>query len=235
MRTIRRADQRGRTSVSWLDSRHSFSFGGYYDPAHMGFGPLRVINDDRIRAGGGFPTHGHQNMEILTYVVEGVLAHEDSLGHGSTIVPDEIQAMTAGRGITHSEFNPSEAEGLRLLQIWIEPDESELEPQYQQVPLKFGNQEDPVVLAAGPKGSGAAITIHSPVKVFAVRTTGESVVSHDFDGSDAWLQMVTGTVNLGSETLEEGDGVAIRDESRVELRTSSDAEFLIFQIPRRAI
>src|SRR5687768_560131 len=167
MITLRRSSERGHADHGWLDSYHSFSFAGYHDPEHMGFGPLRVINEDRVKPGMGFGTHAHRDMEILSYVLEGQLAHRDSLGTGSTIVPGDVQAMTAGRGVTHSEFNPSTTDGVHFLQIWIEPRVRGLAPSYAQTSVPEAAKRGKLALIAGPSESAAAVTIHQDARLYA--------------------------------------------------------------------
>ena len=174
----RPADQRGHANHGWLDSHHSFSFAGYHDPEHMGFGPLRVINEDRVAPGGGFGTHGHRDMEILSYVLEGELAHQDNLGNGSTIRPGDVQRMSAGRGVMHSERNPSRDAGVHFLQIWIEPDTPGVAPGYEQTRVADADKRGKLALIAGPAGAGAAVTIHQDARIYATLLDDDESVEH---------------------------------------------------------
>ena len=215
MLTLRRAEERGRANLGWLDSRHSFSFGHYYDPEHMGFGPLRVINDDRVAPGGGFPTHPHGDMEIVTYVLDGALAHKDSLGTGAVIRAGDVQRMSAGSGIRHSEFNASKAEPVHFLQIWIEPERTGLKPGYEQ--KTFSAEEK-----------------RGKVRLVGSRDGRDGSVSHQVaPGRSAWVQVAQGTATLNGEQLYPGDGVAVTDAGPITLvGTSQDAEILLFDMAK---
>ena len=232
MLKIRRADERGRTDFGWLDSRHSFSFGHYYDPAHMGFGPLRVINDDRVTPGAGFPTHPHGNMEIVSYVLDGALAHKDSLGTGSVIRPGDVQRMSAGSGIRHSEFNASASEPVHFLQIWIVPETEGLAPSYEQKRFSAEEKRGKLRLVASRDGRDGSVTIHRDVDLYAtVLGDGESA-RHTFRaGRAGWLQVARGTARVNDVQLYPGDGVAIEATDDVAITgTSADAEVLLFDI-----
>ena len=176
MITLRRAGDRGHANHGWLDSFHSFSFADYYDAEHMGFGPLRVINEDRVRPGMGFGTHGHRDMEIISYVLEGQLSHKDNIGNGSVITPGDVQRMSAGRGVMHSEFNPSQSEGAHFLQIWIEPSVRGIPASYEQSRVEAEAKRGRLALIAGPEGSGAAVTIHQDARIYSVLLDGDESV-----------------------------------------------------------
>jgi redox-sensitive bicupin YhaK (pirin superfamily) len=228
---LRKAQDRGRANFGWLDSRHSFSFGHYHDPAHMGFGPLRVINDDRVAPGGGFPTHPHSDMEIISYVLEGALAHKDSLGTGSVIRPGDVQRMSAGTGIRHSEFNASETEPVHFLQIWIIPERRGLEPGYEQKAFAPEEKRGRLRLLASRDGRDGSVTIHRDVDLFATLLgRGESVSHQLAPGRVAWVQVARGSVSIDGTPLTEGDGVAIEAAGRLTLAGTEDAEVLLFDM-----
>jgi hypothetical protein len=232
MITIRPAAERGRTRLPWLDGRHSFSFGGYFDPDHVGFGPLIVINDDRIAAGGGFPTHGHSDMEIVTYMIEGSLAHKDSLGSGSTIAAGEAQRMSAGTGIRHSEFNASQREPVRLLQIWIVPAVAGLSPSYEERAFTAAEKRGRLCPIAAPDRRDGAMTIHQDAVVYATRLeAGDEVRLALAPGRRAWVQVAAGSVSLDGRALAEGDGAAILGETALALSSPSAGEALVFDLP----
>ena len=232
MLKIRRADERGRTDFGWLDSRHSFSFGHYYDPAHMGFGPLRVINDDRVTPGAGFPTHPHGNMEIVSYVLDGALAHKDSLGTGSVIRPGDVQRMSAGSGIRHSEFNASASEPVHFLQIWIVPEAEGLAPSYEQRRFPEEEKRGKLRLVASRDGRDGSVTIHRDVDLYATLLSDGESTRHTFRlGRAGWLQVARGTATVNDVQLYPGDGVAIEATDDVAITgTSADAEVLLFDI-----
>ncbi|MCC6403200.1 MAG: pirin family protein [Fimbriimonadaceae bacterium] len=223
------AAERGHTQIGWLNARHSFSFGEYFDRERMGFGDLRVINDDRVAPGGGFPTHPHRDMEIVTFVVSGRLAHRDSMGSEGSLGRFEVQAMTAGRGITHSEFNPSQEETTRLLQIWIFPREKSLEPKYDQ--RSFAHAAGAARLIASPDGEGDSLPIEQEARVYAVELKGGEEVRLDLrSGRRAWVQVVEGEPTVQGEALSEGDGIAMEDETEVVLSGSSPSLALVFDL-----
>jgi redox-sensitive bicupin YhaK (pirin superfamily) len=227
---IRPAGERGRTRWGWLDSRHTFSFGEYYDPRHMGFRALRVINDDRVAPGGGFGTHGHRDMEILSYVLEGGLEHRDSMGTGSVIRPGEIQFMRAGTGVTHSELNHSRSEPVHFLQIWIVPAEAGLKPTYDQRPVdRERAREGWVTLASGDRGTDA-IPLAQDVRLRMTSLSGEGERTLEIDaGRHAWIHVVHGATSVAGSLLSEGDGVAVSDETAVTFGPG-DAELLAFDL-----
>jgi len=214
---------RGRTRTGWLDSRHTFSFGGYHDPAQMGFRSLRVINEDRVIPGAGFPTHGHRDMEIVTYVLEGKLQHKDSLGNGSVIAPGEVQRMSAGTGIMHSEFNASAAEPVHFLQIWILPARTGTPPGYEQKTLDPGAAEGKLVRAP--------ITLQQDAAILIAKLNEGAAVSHALaPGRGAWLQVARGVVALNGTEMKEGDGAAIEAEPRLDIEATAAAEVLVFDL-----
>lgn len=227
----RPGEERGRTRISWLDSRHSFSFGEYYDPRQMGFGPLRVINEDWVAPGAGFPTHGHRDMEIVTYVIEGALEHKDSLGTGSIIRPGEVQRMSAGTGILHSEFNPSSSDPVHLLQIWIMPSEHGIEPSYEQKAISGEATSARFATIAAPDGE-TGVRLHQDARILAAQIPPGVAVAHDIaDGRRAWVQVARGSVELAGATYKAGDGAAITGEKRIELAGREPAEILLFDLP----
>jgi hypothetical protein len=231
MVTLRRAEDRGRTRLQWLDSRHTFSFGDYHDPAHMGFRSLRVINDDRVAAGQGFGTHPHRDMEIITWVLEGALQHRDSLDNGSVIRPGDLQRMSAGTGITHSEFNPSGESPVHFLQVWILPSRPGLKPGYEQRSFPVEARRGRFQLVAAEDGRDGAVTVHQDVAVLAgVLEEGDEVTQRLAPGRHAWIHVATGAVRLGDETLRAGDGAAVSGERGVVLRGIDAGEVLVFDL-----
>ena len=231
MITKRAAKDRGQANFGWLDSRHSFSFGSYFDPEHMGFGPLRVINEDRVMPGRGFGTHGHDNMEIVTYVLDGALEHRDSLGTGSTIRPGELQRMTAGTGIRHSEFNRSEAEPVHLYQIWLLPEREGLEPSYEQRAFPEEERHNRLRLVASPEGQDGSLTIRQDARLYLASMDGDREVRHGLTpGRHAWLQVLRGGVALNGLPLSAGDGAAVSDESHLTIKADGPSEVLLFDL-----
>lgn len=230
MVTIRRADERGRTNWAWLDSRHSFSFGEYYDPAQMGFRTLRVINDDHVLPGAGFGAHPHQDMEILSYVLEGSLEHRDSLGNGSVIQPGELQHMRAGTGVVHSEFNPSATESVHFLQIWIMPGARGLAPAYGQYRFDREQASRELVLLASREGRAGSVALAQNVDLWVTRLDGEAVRTLDVrPGRSAWVHVARGSVVVNGSVLVEGDAAAVSDEPTA-LTHGENAEVLVFDI-----
>lgn len=232
MLTLRSANDRGRANFGWLDSRHTFSFGEYHDPAHMGFGPLRVINDDRVAGGGGFPTHPHRDMEIVSYVLSGALAHKDSIGTGSVIKPGDVQRMSAGTGIAHSEFNASTTDPVHFLQIWFIPEKRGLAPGYEQKNFDAESKRDQLRLVASPEGRDGSVTIRTDAALY-VSLLGEGAkVSHGIAaGRGAWLQVARGSVAVGDVTLAEGDGLQVTDETQIEIvGKAAESEILLFDL-----
>ncbi|WP_291852955.1 pirin family protein [Bradyrhizobium sp.] len=229
--TVRKSEERGRANFGWLDSKHSFSFGHYHDPRHMGFGPLRVINDDRVAPGGGFPTHPHSDMEIISYVLDGALEHKDSLGTGSVIRPGDVQRMSAGTGVRHSEFNASKTEPVHFLQIWIIPEKKGIEPGYEQKAFSDAEKRGRLRLIGSRDGREGSVTIHQDVDLYATLLGKGDVVDHAIaPGRGGWVQVARGSVSLNGETLGEGDGVAVSTSGPLRIEGRSDAEVLLFDM-----
>ncbi len=228
---VRPAGERGKTRTDWLDSRHTFSFGDYFDQQHMGFGSLRVINEDRVVPGGGFPTHSHRDMEIITYVLEGAVAHKDSTGTSTVIRPGEVQRMTAGTGISHSEYNASQNEPVHFLQIWIVPDEIGLVPDYEQKPFSLDKHRGTWTLVASKDGRDGSITVHQNVDVWAARlSTEEQAAFRSKPNRRGWIQMARGAGMLNGTLLRPGDGAAVSQEDVLEVGAVEDAEMLLFDL-----
>jgi redox-sensitive bicupin YhaK (pirin superfamily) len=231
MITLRLAGDRGHANHGWLDSFHSFSFADYYDAEHMGFGPLRVINEDRVRPGMGFGTHGHRDMEIISYVLEGQLSHKDNIGNGSVITPGDVQRMSAGRGVMHSEFNPSQSEGAHFLQIWIEPSVRGIPASYEQSRVEAEAKRGRLALIAGPEGSGAAVTIHQDARIYSVLLDGDESVTHALaPGRRAYVHVARGSVELDGVPLSAGDAARIEDVAQNTLGKGAGAEVLVFEL-----
>ncbi|WP_421654440.1 pirin family protein [Leptothermofonsia sp. ETS-13] len=232
MITLRPAQERGSAYFGWLNSRHTFSFGEYYDPNHMGFADLRVINEDKVAPGQGFVTHGHRDMEIVSYVLEGALEHKDSLGTGSVIRPGEVQRISAGTGIMHSEYNASKTEPVHFLQIWILPEQKGIQPGYEQKTFADAEKRGKLRLVGSRDGRDGSITIHQDVNLYAALLNEEDEVSHPLASKRvAWLQVARGAVQLNGQTLTAGDGAAISNESDITLRgAAKDAEVLLFDM-----
>ncbi|MBZ0272858.1 pirin family protein [bacterium] len=231
MITIRRSKDRGVAEFGWLHSNHSFSFGSYNDPDHMNYRAMRVLNDDWIEPSGGFPMHPHRDMEILTYMLEGALAHEDSMGHKSTIRHGDIQKMTAGTGIVHSEFNASDTEKAHLLQIWFEPNVRGLKPSYEERRLPLDARTDKLALIASPDESDSAVTIRQDVRVYAsILTDGAKVRYETTPDRHIWIQMAKGGATVNGEALNEGDAAAVEDTSEIVIRATSPAEIVLFDL-----
>jgi redox-sensitive bicupin YhaK (pirin superfamily) len=225
---IRRSQERGHFDHGWLDTYHTFSFDRYYDPQHMGFRALRVINEDRVTPGQGFGTHPHRDMEIITYILEGALEHKDSMGTGSIIQPGEVQRMSAGTGVTHSEFNPSKREAVHLLQIWILPEVRGIKPSYEQKQISRDGMKGKLQLVAAREPTGDAVKIHQDVWLFATVLDGETVKYGMQPGRYAWIQIARGSMNVNGTALQAGDGVAVSDERQVNL--SGNGEALLFDL-----
>ena len=222
---------RGQTRTGWLDSKHSFSFGDYRDPAHIGFRSLRVINEDRVIPGAGFPRHGHRDMDIISYVLEGGLQHKDSIGSGTVIRPGEIQRMTAGTGIEHSEFNASETEPVHFLQIWLIPDKRGLPPSYEQKPVPLEERSGKLRLVAAPDAKDGAVTLHEDARVYVANLSAGERVAHDIaPGRGVWVQVARGIVGLNGTELREGDGAAVEEEKSVTIEAETDSEILLFDL-----
>lgn len=228
---IRRSEDRGSVNLGWLDSKHTFSFGHFVDPAYMNFGPLRVINEDRIQPGEGFPTHGHENMEIISYVLDGALEHKDSIGTGSVIRAGEVQRMSAGTGIEHSEYNPSDKDGAHFLQIWIIPGEMNIDPGYEQKMFDPAGRRGELTLVAAGDGRDGALKIHQDVDLYStVLDDGDGVDLKLRDGRRAWVQVARGAAQINGERLDPGDGAAVSGEAGIALTATSEAELLIFDM-----
>ena len=231
MLNIRKSDDRGPTNMGWLRSKHSFSFGEYYDPAHMGFGPLRVINEDRVIPGAGFGTHGHRDMEIISYVLDGGLEHKDSIGTGSVIRPGDVQRMSAGSGIRHSEFNHSKSDPVHFLQIWIVPERQGIDPSYEQRAFADADKRGRLRLVGSRNGRDGSVTIHQDVDLYAgLFDAGERTRFALTDGRMAWIQVARGSVDINGERLSAGDGAAIRDPGLLEIDGRDEAEILLFDM-----
>lgn len=228
---IRNAADRGAVNMGWLDSRHTFSFGHYYDPAHMGFGTLRVINEDRVRPGKGFGTHGHENMEIISYVIDGALEHKDSMGNGSVIRPGDVQRMTAGTGVTHSEFNHSAEAPVHFLQIWILPEKDGLDPGYEEKRFEREDKQDQLRLVASREARDGSIRVHQDVDLYASILSPNSEVTHEFaEGRRGWMQVVNGSIRLNDVEMTAGDGAAIADVDQVTVAALDTSEVLLFDL-----
>jgi redox-sensitive bicupin YhaK (pirin superfamily) len=228
----RPAAERGRTRLPWLDGRHSFSFGDYYDPSWMEWSALRVLNDDRVAPGGGFPTHPHRDMEILTWVLDGALEHKDSMGTGAVIRPGEAQVMRAGTGVTHSEFNNSKSAPVRLLQIWFPPRTHGLRPGYQQRAFADGELADQLRAIVSSDGRDGSLVVDQDLVVYVGRLSPEAAVTHAIaPGRRAWVQVARGVVTVNGTRLDEGDGAAVADERLVAIASPTGGEVLVFDLP----
>lgn len=226
---IRRSNERGKTQNNWLNSFHTFSFGDYYDPGYMNFGSLRVINEDIVQPGKGFGRHPHNNMEIITYVIDGGLEHQDSMGTHSVIKPGEIQRMSAGTGIEHSEFNYSKTDPVHLLQIWIIPKKQNLTPSYEQKNIQ--QEKNKLILIASQDGKNGAVKIQQDVKLFVAYHTKDQDIEYEIKNKyGLWVQLVKGEINLNDNELSSGDGAGIFDEEKIAIRAKEDAEFLLFDL-----
>ena len=232
MLTVRKAEARGHAHHGWLDTWHTFSFADYYDPREMGFGALRVINDDKVEPGQGFGMHGHRDMEIITYVLEGALEHKDSMGNGSIIRPGNVQRMSAGTGVRHSEFNPSREERVHLLQIWIEPKITGVRPSYEEKVFGPADKKGKLRLVASPDGRDGSVTIHQDALVYAALLDGKDAITHALaPGRRAYLHVARGALKVNGIELKGGDGAKIAGESRLELGEARQAEVLLFDLP----
>ena len=232
MVTVRKAHERGHANHGWLDTWHTFSFADYYNPREMGFGPLRVINDDTVQPGMGFGTHGHRDMEIITYVLEGALEHKDSMGNGSIIRPGNVQRMSAGTGVQHSEFNPSREEFVHLLQIWIEPKFTGVRPSYEEKEFGVQDKKGKLRLIASPDGHDGSVTIHQDARVYAgVFDAGDSARHEVKPGRRIYVHVARGEVSVNGEQLKTGDGARITGVSEVTLNDGKGGEVLLFDLP----
>ena len=231
MITIRKAEERGHFNHGWLNTYHTFSFDKYYDPDHMGFRSLRVINEDRVEPGHGFPTHSHRDMEIITYILEGALEHRDSMGNGSIIRRGDVQRMSAGTGVRHSESNPSADEPVHLLQIWILPQERNLSPEYEEKKFSDDEKRNKLRLIVSPNGSEGAVKIHQDASLYAALLHQGHEVPHQLEtGRHAWLQVASGKVTLNGVELKQGDGAAVSQESKITIATLEPSEILLFDL-----
>jgi redox-sensitive bicupin YhaK (pirin superfamily) len=232
MIAYRKSSERGHAEHGWLDSFHSFSFADYYDPEHMGFGPLRVINEDRVKPGMGFGTHGHRDMEIVSYVLDGELSHKDNMGNGSVIAPGDVQRMSAGRGVMHSEFNPSTDRPVHFLQIWIEPNVTGIRPSYEEKRVDAAAKRGRLAPIATPDGRDGSVTIHQDATIYAALLDGEERVVHDVaKGRRAYVHVARGSVAIDGERLGAGDAVKLEGGGRIMLSAGDDAEVLLFDLP----
>ena len=232
MLTIRKAGERGHANHGWLDTWHTFSFANYYDPTEMGFGTLRVINDDRVAPAQGFGMHGHRDMEIITYILDGALEHKDSMGHGSVIRRGDVQRMSAGRGVMHSEFNPSPTDPVHLLQIWIEPNVSGVKPGYEDRHYADAEKRGQLRLIASPDGREGSTTIHQDAHVYAaLLATGDAVTHELAPGRRAYVHVARGALEVNGAKLSAGDGAKVSNESRIALENAVNAEVLLFDLP----
>lgn len=228
---IRRSDERGFADHGWLKARHTFSFAGYHDPAFMGFRSLRVMNEDRIEAGMGFGTHPHRDMEIVTYVLEGALEHKDSMGNGEVLWPGEFQRMSAGTGITHSEFNPSDTEPTHLYQIWLLPERKGIEPSYEQKRFDDGGMTNTLRLVASPEAEDGSLAISQDARIFLARLDAGVTVQHELQPErHAWLQVLSGSVHLNDQQLGTSDGAAVSEEDGLTIEASESAEIMLFDL-----
>ena len=231
MITIRKAEDRGHFDFGWLNTYHTFSFGEYYDPKHTRFSTLRVINEDFVQPGHGFPTHGHRDMEIVTYILEGALQHRDSMGTGSIIRRGDAQRMSAGTGVMHSEANPSTEAPVHLLQIWIFPREQDLQPEYEEKKFSDDEKRNRLRLIVSPEGTDGSVRIHQDAKIFASLLDDGQQVEHELsNGRDAWLQVAAGSVKVNDNALKQGDGAGIRQESKITITAEEPAEILLFDL-----
>ena len=231
MLRLRKGNERGSANLGWLDSKHTFSFADYNDPDHMGFGNLRVINEARVQPGQGFGPHGHRDMEIISYIIDGVLEHKDSMGNGSVMRPGDVQRMTAGSGVQHSEFNPSPDTAVHFLQIWILPQTRDLTPCYEQKAFMEEEKSNQLRLIISRDGRDISLTIHQDVDLYASLLTADCMLSHPFgNGRKGWLQVVLGDVDVNKMHLVAGDGLALQDCDQVRVNALSDTELLLFDM-----
>jgi redox-sensitive bicupin YhaK (pirin superfamily) len=231
MITIRKAEDRGHADHGWLNTYHSFSFAGYYDPAHMGFRNLRVINEDRVAPGGGFGTHPHRDMEIISYVLDGALEHRDSMGNGSVIRPGDVQRMSAGTGVAHSEFNASKSDAVHFLQIWLLPAKPGITPSYEQKTFPHEDKKGRLRLVASPDGADGSVTIHTDARLFAAVLDEGQRAQHELStGRHAWVQVVRGRVRVNDHELNAGDGAALSNETLIRLEGVGASEVLVFDL-----
>ena len=232
MITLRRSAERGHADHGWLNSYHSFSFAGYQDPDHMGFGALRVINEDRVAPGQGFGTHGHRDMEIISYVLRGALAHKDNMGNGSVLRPGYVQRMSAGKGVMHSEFNHSPDDSVHFLQIWIEPNVTGIAPGYEETQFADDEKRGKLRVIASPDGRDGSVTIHQDAYVYASLLDGDEKVSHALTARrKAYVHVVRGAVSVNGQALTTGDAAKLNGETSIDFSQANDAEILLFDLP----
>lgn len=232
MNTIRRSNERGHADHGWLNSYHSFSFADYFDPKHVEFGPLRVINEDRVAAGAGFGTHPHRDMEIISYVLDGELAHKDSMGNGSTIRPGDVQRMTAGTGVRHSEFNPSAKDPVHFLQIWIQPNATGIEPGYEEKHFAESDKRGRLRLIASPNAAEGSILIHQDAKLYAGLFDGNESATLELQrGRRSYIHVARGEARVNGSELSAGDALKLTDSSTVTIEGGKQAEVLVFDLP----
>jgi redox-sensitive bicupin YhaK (pirin superfamily) len=230
---IRKSEERGRAHHGWLQSQHSFSFADYYDPRHQGFGPLRVINEDRVAAGAGFGTHGHRDMEIISYVLDGALEHKDSMGTGSVLHYGDVQRMSAGSGVRHSEFNGSKTEQVHFLQIWIQPNVEGIPPSYEEKHFPLEEKQGKLRLVASGDGREGSVLIHQDASLYAAVLDGDDRVEHALQpGRLGYVHVIRGSVDVNGVTLKGGDALKLADEDRVTIGNAEAAELLLFDLPR---
>lgn len=228
---LRRSHERGHANHGWLDTYHTFSFADYHDPKQMGFASLRVINEDRVQPGQGFPTHAHRDMEIISYVLDGALEHKDSMGNGTVIRVGEVQRMSAGTGVTHSEYNASTKDLVHFLQIWILPQTQGIAPSYEQRPVDRENMRGRLVLIASPDGRDGSVTIHQDARLYvALMKAGDGITHTIFDGHKAFVHVARGTVTLEQHSLQSGDGAKVIDQREIRLSAEGDTEVLVFDL-----
>lgn len=228
---VRKAEERGHADHGWLDTYHTFSFAGYQDPEHVHFRTLRVMNEDVVQPGQGFGTHPHRDMEIVTYVLEGALEHKDSMGNGEVLRAGEFQRMSAGTGITHSEFNPSATEPVHLYQIWLFPESKGIEPSYEQKQFPVSEQQNQLRLVASPGAEAGSLRIHQDARVYLSQIEAEQTVTYELaEGRHAWLQVLRGSVLLNDVALDVSDGAAVSDTRNLKIQATADAEIMLFDL-----
>ena len=231
MKSVRRSEERGQAEHGWLSSRHTFSFASYYDPAFIGFRDLVVINEDRVQPSKGFGTHGHRDMEILSYVLDGALEHKDSIGHGSVIRPGDVQRMSAGRGVEHSEYNPSSTEPVHFLQIWIRPDTKGLAPSYEEKRFSSEDKKNKLCLIASRDGRDGSVTIHQDIELYSSIVSPNQSLDYQIPKKRyVWLQMTRGVLKVNEDILKAGDALALSDEEVLSLTGQEESEFLLFNL-----
>jgi hypothetical protein len=233
MLNVRKSNERGAASFGWLKSRHTFSFGHYYDPKHMGFGPLRVINEDNVAPGRGFDSHGHRNMEIISYVLDGALEHKDSMGNGSVLRYGDVQRMSAGSGVVHSEYNHSKTEGVHFLQIWIEPNVQGGDPGYEEKHFDAASKTGRLRLIASPDGREGSVSMRQDAEIYATILNGGEALTHPLRaGRQAYVHVVRGSVSVNGVALGGGDALKVSEEAQVVLADAVDTEVLVFDLPQ---